>query len=85
MDLFADRIGNVIVSEGVVRIDLLRIESIDAEAKQRSFKPGNRLVLPVDTFMQLSAVAQQMREKITAEVAAQKQRSATAAVEPPPQ
>lgn len=82
MDLFADRIGNVTVSEGVVRIDLLRIEGLDDEAKQRSFKPSNRLVLPVDTFMQLSAVAQQMREKITAEVAAQKQRGAAAAVEP---
>jgi hypothetical protein len=39
----------------------------------------------VDTFMQLSAVAQQTREKITAEVAVQKQRAATAAVEPPAQ
>lgn len=82
MDIYADRIGGVIVSEGVVRLDLLRLDSIDADAKQRKMTPAGRLVLPLDAFMQMSNVVQQMREKIAAEVAAQKAKGTPEAAQP---
>ncbi len=72
MDLFADRIGNVTVAEGVARIDFLRLENNATDPQQRSYRFSHRLVLPMQTFGQLAAVVQQMREKIAAEVAAQR-------------
>jgi hypothetical protein len=72
MDLFADRIGNVTVSEGVARIDFLRLEDNASDPQQRSYRFSHRLVLPLQTFGQLGAAVQQMREKIATELEAQK-------------
>lgn len=72
MDLFADRIGNVTVSDGVARIDFLRLEPAGADPQQRSYRFSHRLVLPLQTFAQLQQVVQQMRERIAAEIAAQR-------------
>lgn len=77
MDLFADRIGNVTVSEGVARIDFLRLENPSADPKQRTYAFSHRLVLPLQTFAQLQEMVQQMRQKIATEAAAQREKQAT--------
>jgi len=73
MDLFADRIGNVTVSDGVARIDFLRLENTAGDPKKRSYRFSHRLVLPLQTFGQLQEMVQQMRQKIAAEVSAQRE------------
>ena len=73
MDLFADRIGNVIVSDAVVRIDFLRIENVDSEKQQRNYRFSHRVVLPLEAFAQLGNVVQQMRERMAADAAARSQ------------
>ena len=77
MDLFADRIGNVTISDGVARIDFLRLESGSPDPQKRTFRFSHRLVLPLQTFGQLQEMVQQMRQKIAADQAAQAEQKAS--------
>ncbi len=51
-DYFADRLGNVTVANGVVRLDFMRLTSLDPKKKQARLDPAFRLVLPVGGMMQ---------------------------------
>ena len=78
-DLFVDRLGNVAIADGVVRLDFLRLVSLDAEKKQVKMEPSLRVVIPLQGFVQ----AVDMLDKVRAELVKQAQAKATPAAEPP--
>lgn len=51
-DYFADNIGTMTVIGGTVRIEFVRISSIDPATKQPVYEPSHRLVMPLQGFMQ---------------------------------
>lgn len=67
-DLFVDRLGNVAIADGVVRLDFLRLASVDAEKKQARMEPSLRLAIPVQGFLQ----AVDMLDKVRAELLRQR-------------
>lgn len=68
-DLFADRLGNISISDGVARLDFMRIEN-GADGKP-VLKPGARLVLPAGALMQMHAMLDKLREEIAKQSATQ--------------
>jgi hypothetical protein len=51
-DYFADAIGNITVIGGTVRIEFVRIASIDSETKQPVYESSHRIVMPIQGFVQ---------------------------------
>lgn len=64
LDLFADRLGNIQINNGIVRMDFARLEGIDAEKKEAILKPAMRLVMPLDGFMVAVEQLNKIREDI---------------------
>lgn len=62
MDLFADRLGNVTIANGVVRMDFLRIK--EAEQQQAHLEHAFRIVMSVDGILQAIAVLEQVKQEI---------------------
>lgn len=69
-DLFADRLLNLQVLQGVARLDFARLESVDTEKKQATFAPSLRLAMPVDDFMRMAEQIGKVREAILAQAQA---------------
>lgn len=63
-DLFADRLFNIAVHQGVARLDFARLERVDAEKKQAVLQPSVRLALPLEAFMNLADQVAKLREEI---------------------
>lgn len=63
-DIFVDRFLKFTTSQGVVRLDFGRVESIDNEKNEISVSPSTRLVLPLDGFNHFIEQALQYREKV---------------------
>lgn len=78
-DLFVDRLGNVAIADGVVRLDFLRLVSMDAETKQARMEPALRVAIPVHAFLQ----AVDMLDKVRAELLKQVPATAAPAAESP--
>lgn len=51
-DHFADNVGTMTVIGGTVRIEFVRISSIDPTTKQPVYEPSHRLVMPLQGFTQ---------------------------------
>jgi hypothetical protein len=78
-DLFVDRLGNVAIADGVVRLDFLRLVSMDPERKQVKMEPSLRVAIPVHAFLQ----AVDMLDKVRAELLKQVPATAAPAAESP--
>jgi len=78
-DLFVDRLGNVAIADGVVRLDFLRLVSVDTETKQVKMEPSLRVAIPVHAFLQ----AVDMLDKVRAELLKQVPGTAVPAAESP--
>jgi len=63
-DLFAERLVNMHIHQGVARLDFARLESIDPQKNQATFAPALRLVMPLDAFMQAVEQMNRIREDI---------------------
>jgi hypothetical protein len=63
-DIFADRFMKCNVSQGVVRLDFGRVESIDHEKNEVSMSPSTRLVLPVDGFIHFAEQVDNLKKKL---------------------
>jgi hypothetical protein len=63
-DLFVDRLGNVTVAGGVVRLDFLRLESVDRDKQEVVLKPSTRLVMPLDGLVQAIQMLEKVREQM---------------------
>ena len=63
-DIFVDRFIKCTASQGVVRLDFGRVESIDNEKNEISVAPSTRLVLPMDGFVHFVEQAVQLRDQL---------------------
>ena len=63
-DIFVDRFLKCTASQGVVRLDFGRVESIDNEKNEISVAPSARLVLPMDGFVHFVDQAIQLRDQL---------------------
>ena len=63
-DVFVDRFLKCTASQGVVRLDFGRVESIDNEKNEISVAPSTRLVLPMDGFVHFVEQAVQLRDQL---------------------
>lgn len=63
-DIYADRFLKCTASQGVVRLDFGRVESIDNEKNEISMTPSARLVLPMDSFSHFVDQVVQLRDKM---------------------
>lgn len=64
-DYFADRLGNITVAGGVVRLDFLRLTSLDPENQKAEMHPSLRLVMPMDGILQTIDMLDKMRDNLT--------------------
>jgi len=76
-DLFVDRLGNIAIADGVVRLDFLRLAGVDPEKKQARMEPALRVAMPVQGFLQ----AVDMLDKVRAELLRQRPASTLPATE----
>jgi ABC-type sulfate/molybdate transport systems ATPase subunit len=63
-DVFVDRFLKCTASQGVVRLDFGRVESIDNDKNEISVAPSARLVLPMDGFVHFVDQAVQLRDQM---------------------
>ena len=66
-------------TDGVVRLDFLRLVSVDSEKKQAKMEPSLRVVIPLQGFVQ----AVDMLDKVRAELVKQAQAKAALSSEAP--
>jgi hypothetical protein len=74
-DVFVDRLGNIAVTNGIARLDFLRLASVDTEKKSVTMEPSVRLILPIDSLMQMMQMLEQMKAQMTKDQAALQQKS----------
>ena len=77
-DQFVDRLGNVVIADGVVRLDFLRLAALDPDTKQAQMEPSLHLAMPVQGFLQ----AVDMLDKVRAELLRQRPATTPPADEP---
>lgn len=75
-DIFADRLANLAIHQGIARLDFARLESVDPEKNQATFAPSLRLAMPVDAFMRMAEQIGQAREAILQQTKADPARNA---------
>ena len=63
-DLFVDRLGNIVIADGVARFDFLRLSALDAEKKQARMAPSVRLAIPVSGLLQAIEMLDKMRGEL---------------------
>ena len=66
-DVYVDRFMKCNVSQGVVRLDFGRVESIDHDKNEVSMSPANRLVMPVDSFIHFAEQVAQLKDKLVSQ------------------
>ena len=49
-ELFADRIGDITVANGMVRIEFLSLKTQDKDNQEIEFTVSHRLIVPVASF-----------------------------------
>lgn len=67
-DLFADRLGNITVASGVVRMDFVKISELDKENQKVELSPSFRLVLPIDGMLQTLDALEQIKASLIEQV-----------------
>lgn len=67
-DLFADRLGNVTVASGVVRMDFIKITSLDKENQKVELQPAFRLAMPIDGMLQTLDVLEQIKAQLQEQI-----------------
>jgi hypothetical protein len=70
-DLFADRLVNVMVHQGIARLDFARLQSLDPEKQQARFESSVRLAMPVDAFLHLAEQIEKVRAALVEQTRAQ--------------
>lgn len=63
-DYFADRLGNITVAGGVVRLDFLRLTALDPENQKAELHPSFRLAMPLDGMIQAIEMLDNMRDTL---------------------
>lgn len=68
MDLFADRLGNVTVADGVIRIDFLRLKEVDNENQKAQLEHTFRLVMPIEGMLQTVEALEQVKQGLIEQI-----------------
>ena len=63
-DLFVDRLGNITVTNGVARLDLMRQSALNPETQQTRLDISQRLVIPVEELMQALEMLNKIRDEL---------------------
>ncbi len=63
-DIFADAIGNITVFGGTVRLEFLKVTSLDETTNQPKYDVSHRLVMPTAGFMQAAERHAVLRQKL---------------------
>jgi hypothetical protein len=59
-DLFADRLLNISVLGGVVRLDFARVDGVNPEDKKVQMSPSYRIAVPMDALVQIAEQSSQI-------------------------
>lgn len=78
-DIYADRFLRFNISQGVARLDFARLENIDGDKKEITMTPSNRLILPLDAFMQFADQVEKIKTAILSEAEKAKEKIELAA------
>lgn len=71
LDLFADRITNVQIHQGIARLDFARVENVNPETKEIKMKPAMRVAMPLAAFMEMAEHIGKIRESIISQMPSQ--------------
>ena len=63
-DLFVDRLGNIVIADGVARLDFLRLSALNAERKQARMVPSARIAIPVSALLQAIDMLDKIRDDL---------------------
>ena len=63
-DLFADRIGDITVANGMVRIEYLSLKTQDPKTQEMEFSVSHRLVIPLTSFKDIVGRQTRLLEKL---------------------
>ena len=63
-DLFADRIGDITVANGMVRIEYLSLKTQDPKTQEMEFSVSHRLVIPLTSFKEIVGRQTRLLEKL---------------------
>ena len=63
-DLFADRIGDITVANGMVRIEYLSLKTQDPKTQDMEFSVSHRLVIPLTSFKEIVGRQTRLLEKL---------------------
>ena len=63
-ELFADRIGDITVANGMVRIEFLSLKTQDKETHELEFTVSHRLVIPVASFKEIVGRQTRLLDKL---------------------
>ena len=66
-DIFVDVLGNIVVAGGVVRLEFMRLTSLDSTTKKATYELSHRVVLPLDGFLKSLALQEGIRSKLVAD------------------
>ena len=66
-DLFADMLGNVVVTGALIRLEFMRLAKADPDSKQATFELSHRMVMPLDGFLKSLALQESVRAKLVAD------------------
>ena len=63
-ELFADRIGDITVANGMVRIEYLSLKTQDPDTQEIEFSVSHRLVIPLTSFKEIVGRQTRLLEKL---------------------
>jgi hypothetical protein len=63
-ELFADRIGDITVANGMVRIEFLSLKTRNPDTQEIEFSVSHRLVVPVASFKDIVGRQSRLLEKL---------------------
>mgnify|MGYP003332537612 FL=1 len=63
-ELFADRIGDITVANGMVRIEFLSLKTRNPDTQEIEFSVSHRLVVPVSSFKDIVGRQSRLLDKL---------------------
>ncbi len=79
--VFADRLGNLTISNGVARLDFLTLKEFHKDTNQADFEVAFKLMIPADGLMQTIETLEKVKADMVAHAEATPSQPATVAKE----
>lgn len=80
-DVFADRLGNVVIANGVARLDFLRLRAVEGASKLE-MEPSLRVALPLAELPRVIAMLENVRRELLKQQPAAQELSSSSAAPP---